>query len=601
MPLFAQNSACFDQPHSPLLQPTTRLPPPFSSSCHLQSSSGLSSIEATTTTASAVMTACSRLPSNSSLPDPQMAEVHLFSVDNTVRSLSNPRSSIASNISPSLTPHDSSYILNSIPEILCGAVEPGAWPQFYPNPHIPFASPVSSLNPISAMALPDMGYLSNDEMVEGALLRELIGRLGSCEFGNGVTSLASDSNEYSFNFGEEDGWRGLDASNNTAFSLDLPKENNSLPAASLGASACLAGTSSDPGYAEYPRNFTLLCNGGLSELEQHCVGTPNIPEPIATGRKPLKAFGSRSKAAESGGRVLQPTYQREEECPEPSYSSGHDAVQNPRTPMKGGGGTAGKKRKTAEDKMMDAPSSNACAEQRIAKPKPEDMKIKGHKSFDSIKAADDTKKKAEPNSSGNSADSSDMHAKVNVKAPEPPKQDFIHVRARRGQATDSHSLAERVRREKISERMKFLQDLVPGCSKVSGKAVMLDEIINYVQSLQHQVEFLSMRLAAVNPRLNCSLDSMFRKEVSQGHITPSPFVFDQELSPNFSLLTSAQAKLNQRGVRCTGGLDSRPLSSTQDILVKRSAALNSDIFRDANSQTSSLWDEQMQNPMQIGF
>lgn len=36
--------------------------------------------------------------------------------------------------------------------------------------------------------------------------------------------------------------------------------------------------------------------------------------------------------------------------------------------------------------------------------------------------------------------------------------------------------------------MKFLQDLVPGCNKVTGKAVMLDEIINYVQSLQRQVE-----------------------------------------------------------------------------------------------------------------
>lgn len=34
--------------------------------------------------------------------------------------------------------------------------------------------------------------------------------------------------------------------------------------------------------------------------------------------------------------------------------------------------------------------------------------------------------------------------KSNSKLPEPPK-DYIHVRARRGQATDSHSLAERVR------------------------------------------------------------------------------------------------------------------------------------------------------------
>ncbi|CAL9055278.1 unnamed protein product [Musa banksii] len=84
---------------------------------------------------------------------------------------------------------------------------------------------------------------------------------------------------------------------------------------------------------------------------------------------------------------------------------------------------------------------------------------------------------------------------------------YIHVRARRGEATDSHSLAERVRREKISERMKVLQSLVPGCEKVTGKALMLDEIINYVQSLQNQVEFLSMKLASLNPMLYFDADS----------------------------------------------------------------------------------------------
>ncbi|KAK9278608.1 hypothetical protein L1049_028181 [Liquidambar formosana] len=89
--------------------------------------------------------------------------------------------------------------------------------------------------------------------------------------------------------------------------------------------------------------------------------------------------------------------------------------------------------------------------------------------------------------------------KEQKKVPEEAPTGYIHVRARRGQATDSHSLAERVRREKISERMKLLQALVPGCDKVTGKALMLDEIINYVQSLQNQVEFLSMKLASVNP------------------------------------------------------------------------------------------------------
>uniref|UniRef100_M1A3B7 Basic helix-loop-helix protein BHLH5 n=1 Tax=Solanum tuberosum TaxID=4113 RepID=M1A3B7_SOLTU len=64
----------------------------------------------------------------------------------------------------------------------------------------------------------------------------------------------------------------------------------------------------------------------------------------------------------------------------------------------------------------------------------------------------------------------------------------VHVRAKRGQATDSHSLAERVRRGKINERLGCLQDIVPGCYKSMGMAVMLDEIINYVQSLQNQVE-----------------------------------------------------------------------------------------------------------------
>ncbi|GJP32747.1 hypothetical protein CLOM_g17342 [Closterium sp. NIES-68] len=73
----------------------------------------------------------------------------------------------------------------------------------------------------------------------------------------------------------------------------------------------------------------------------------------------------------------------------------------------------------------------------------------------------------------------------------------VHVRARRGQATDSHSIAERVRREKISERMSVLQSLVPTCAKVTGKAMILDEIINYVRSLQLQVELLSSKLSAL--------------------------------------------------------------------------------------------------------
>ncbi|XP_057443484.1 transcription factor BEE 1-like [Lotus japonicus] len=88
-------------------------------------------------------------------------------------------------------------------------------------------------------------------------------------------------------------------------------------------------------------------------------------------------------------------------------------------------------------------------------------------------------------------------AKSNVTEEEKEKE-VVHVRARRGQATDSHSLAERVRRGKINEKLRCLQNIVPGCYKTMGMAVMLDEIINYVQSLQHQVEFLSLKLTAAS-------------------------------------------------------------------------------------------------------
>ncbi|XP_027332608.1 transcription factor bHLH74-like isoform X2 [Abrus precatorius] len=129
------------------------------------------------------------------------------------------------------------------------------------------------------------------------------------------------------------------------------------------------------------------------------------------------------------------------------------------------------------------------------------------------------KPKVEQNSSA------DLRGKQSVKQTkdnnsqcgEAPKDNFIHVRARRGQATNSHSLAERVRREKISERMRLLQELVPGCNKITGKAVMLDEIINYVQSLQQQVEFLSMKLATVNPELNFDVERILSKDSRIGH------------------------------------------------------------------------------------
>ncbi|KAK2979961.1 hypothetical protein RJ640_017976 [Escallonia rubra] len=103
----------------------------------------------------------------------------------------------------------------------------------------------------------------------------------------------------------------------------------------------------------------------------------------------------------------------------------------------------------------------------------------------------------------------------NEKEGEKPRE-VVHVRARRGQATDSHSLAERLRREKINEKLRSLQDLVPGCYKTMGMAVMLDVIINYVRSLQNQIEFLSMKLSAASLFYDFNSSEMDALETMQG-------------------------------------------------------------------------------------
>ncbi|XP_074570947.1 transcription factor bHLH62-like [Curcuma longa] len=181
------------------------------------------------------------------------------------------------------------------------------------------------------------------------------------------------------------------------------------------------------------------------------------------------------------------------------------------------------------------------------------------------------------------------------KAPEPPK-DYIHVRARRGQATDAHSLAERVRREKISKRMKFLQDLVPGCNKVTGKAVMLDEIINYVQSLQRQVEFLSMKLATLNPQLD-NMDILIPKQMYQGHGTMLQPVYPPEMA------SAAYPYSHQPQVSPLQGIETSDLESQFVNPPSRSVQLAPIYgFSDATSQLGDFCEEDdLQSVAQIVF
>ncbi|CAL9161677.1 unnamed protein product [Musa hybrid cultivar] len=63
--------------------------------------------------------------------------------------------------------------------------------------------------------------------------------------------------------------------------------------------------------------------------------------------------------------------------------------------------------------------------------------------------------------------------------------------AKRSRAAEVHNLSERRRRDRINEKMRALQELIPNCSKVD-KASMLDEAIEYLKTLQLQVQMMSM-------------------------------------------------------------------------------------------------------------
>ncbi|KAE8670286.1 heat stress transcription factor A-5-like [Hibiscus syriacus] len=217
----------------------------------------------------------------------------------------------------------------------------------------------------------------------------------------------------------------------------------------------------------------------VSLMDSHIIKNLNLPCPGFVERAArYSSFGGLNSSL--GSRV--------------KFPDSLEKIQN--------NGNARKRKSIHWGKAKETPSMVAAA----------DAKIVAENDDSNSKRSKQDRADEEHNGDGETEnDANRKQNKENSKVAEAPK-DYVHVRARRGQATDSHSLAERV----------------------NGKAVMLDEIINYVQSLRRQVEFLSMKLATVNPGLDMNMKALLPKDMFESNRSlPQTFCSTDSSAPPF--------------------------------------------------------------------
>ncbi|KAL8478126.1 hypothetical protein ACS0TY_030136 [Phlomoides rotata] len=95
------------------------------------------------------------------------------------------------------------------------------------------------------------------------------------------------------------------------------------------------------------------------------------------------------------------------------------------------------------------------------------------------------RKSRDPEEYGSPSDATELESAPGSKASQKSGS------ARRSRVAEVHNLSDRRRRDRINEKMKALQELIPHSNK-SDKASMLDEAIEYMKSLQLQIQLMWM-------------------------------------------------------------------------------------------------------------
>ncbi|KAM0004294.1 putative transcription factor bHLH family [Helianthus debilis subsp. tardiflorus] len=422
----------------------------------------------------------------------------------------------------------------------------------------PFESALSSIvsspvNSHSGIAIPGS---------ENVVLKELIGRLGSiCNSGEispqsciGNTSTNTSCYNTPLNSPPKLNLSMMDHHGNP---IPIPRNHHQLPPAPFHA---------DPGFVERAARYSCF---GMNEVE--------FPHMVESGK--LSRVSSKQSFKSGEFAIPIPASDKKLDNSMEESSMSEQITKDQSTNSNGRKRKAIPKGKGKESQFNTLPAVDNKAVGEQEKEESDAKRSKQDEEGNGMEKENEKEKEKEKEEGNRNRNQKQNKEKEKEKQAEPPK-DYIHVRARRGQATDSHSLAERVRREKISERMKFLQDLVPGCNKVTGKAVMLDEIINYVQSLQRQVEFLSMKLATINPRTDMNMEALLSKDTRPSMLNTMNHL-DAPAQPFYGLVHDG------------------PQNQLTSMMHRGSNMKSSqtDGFGDA----SAFWENDLQSVVQMGF
>ncbi|XP_015874809.1 transcription factor PIF3 isoform X2 [Ziziphus jujuba] len=106
--------------------------------------------------------------------------------------------------------------------------------------------------------------------------------------------------------------------------------------------------------------------------------------------------------------------------------------------------------------------------------------------------------------------------------------------SKRSRAAEVHNLSERRRRDRINEKMRALQELIPNCNKVD-KASMLDEAIEYLKTLQLQVQIMSMGAGLYMPPMMLPTGMQHMHAPHMAHFSPMGVGMGMGLSMGFGM------------------------------------------------------------------